>query len=236
MVDGTAVTSSGLLPNFADNVQIYDIATAKLDSTPHPLTAQTRFLKSWWPVPTIFVDAVDHGCPNTEDSSTCVQATIDAAAAMGSGAAAYFPPGVYKLNTTIIVKPGNYTVLGSGFQTKFQWSNPAEHATPAVIHVQGGGGGLRLEQFQVISGQKGQTFDTKVLHDGHASAPTAQLADSGRLTTYDGVYTGSGGGDVWNATGVHVKDLPKGDVVHFIHIDGVCPVYSTSKWNVLVVT
>ena len=226
-VDGNAVNSSALQPKPAANVKVYDLMTLDKGAraAASPLSPQTRFLKSWWPVPTAFVDAADHGCPGAADSSSCVQATIDAAAAKGNGAAAYFPPGLYSVNTTIVVKPGNYTVLGSGFQTRFQWSNPAAHATPAVMHVQGGGAGLRLEQFQVLSGQNAQAFDTKLLHDGHAAAVDAQPEAGGRLTTYDGVYTGTGGGDVWNATGVHVKDLPTGDIVHFIHVDGACALY-----------
>jgi hypothetical protein len=172
------------------------------------------------------------------------QATIDAAAAKGNGAAAYFPPGLYKLNSTLIVKPGNWTLLGSGFQTKFEWSNEAAHADPAVIHVQGGGGGLRLEQFMVAGGQKDQAFDTKILHDGasdysdsgelaerinstasaskSATATATGVSSSAtRLTTYDGVYTSSSaGGDVWNSTGFQVKGLQQGDTVHFVHLDG----------------
>ena len=63
-------------------------------------------------MPTSLVDARDNGCTGTEkDSTECVQATIDAAAKKGAGAAAYFPARSYIISKPINVPVGNYTVL-----------------------------------------------------------------------------------------------------------------------------
>lgn len=132
----------------------------------------------------------------------CVQATIDAAAKKGNGAAAYFASGTYNINTSVTIPngeqytlqllahlqfsliesriclsdivalyharvlkaricvvyartisshlfgviylpmlvfrftiEGNYSVLGNGFNTIFQWSDNKDHANPAVGSV-----------------------------------------------------------------------------------------------------
>jgi hypothetical protein len=169
------------------------------------------------------VDARDYGCTgNEKDSSICVQATIDAAVKKGGGAAAYFAPRTYTISTPIIVHAGNYTVLGSGYQTKFNWAS-VQHADPAVMVVKGGGAGLKIMHLAVSSGGKALIFDTKILHDGSASSAgsgsgSGVAAESngvgvgvvgkggtGRLTTYDEVYTTAPGEDMWNATGVAVR-------------------------------
>ena len=85
-INGEAVTSDDLLPCFDDkpkhrtqsprcttqaNLFKRDLQSALPLST--GLTAQSRFLKSSWPVPTSLVDARDHGCLGTEkDSTVCV--------------------------------------------------------------------------------------------------------------------------------------------------------------------
>ena len=82
-------------------------------------------------IPTALVSALDHGCTGGNDDSTaCAQATIDAAAKQGNGAAAYFPPGTYMLNKTLVVKGGNYSVMGGGFGTQFKWSAKAPKGSP----------------------------------------------------------------------------------------------------------
>jgi hypothetical protein len=103
-VNGEPATSAELLPCY-DNppkqrtrtpacTQQQNLLKRDLEAAPSPptgLTHKTRFLKSSWPVPTSLVDARDHGCTGAEEDSTaCVQATLDAAAAKGAGAAAVY--------------------------------------------------------------------------------------------------------------------------------------------------
>ena len=239
-IDAAAVTSAELLPKPAKNVQVHDlVAPPGSATTKSPLTSETRFLKSWWPyIPTALVDARAHGCTgNTStvaDSTSCAQATIDAAAAAGDGAAAYFGPGVYRISGGgLVVKAGNYTVRGSGFKTIFEWANATVDPSPAVLTVTGGGGGgLRLEQFFVVSSattKHGTGHAPTVLHDGGGGGSGGGAAGAagaaGKTTVYDGIYTGTGAGgcswknECWNATGMVVKDLQQGDVVHFVHLE-----------------
>lgn len=133
-------------------VDVDNAGTGKVDRVrlqQSKLTPATTFLKRWWPgMPTVLVDARDYGCNVTSTSYTsmdttdegmatriatsstaCVQATINAAAKKGGGAAAYFAPGQYAINSTIVVPPGNYTVLGGGYQTQFQWALRAANTT-----------------------------------------------------------------------------------------------------------
>jgi hypothetical protein len=242
-IDGDAVGSSQLLPCFEQttsgrpkqptcvamtNVDKRDLPSTTGDSAPPKtkLTPETRFLKQKWPVPSTLVDARDHGCTGTEkDSTKCVQATIDAAAAKGGGAAAYFAPRDYLISEPIYVKAGQYTVLGSGVKSRFVWQSK-QRAEPAIVVVEGGTG-LHLMHFEVTSGGKEEYFDTKILHDGSRKLSHSGRGDnnksstsSGTKTVYDEIYTSVPGGDVWNATGVKVSQLQTGDTVHFIHLDG----------------
>ena len=191
-VDGKAVSSAELLPQLPSNVQTHDLQTNAENAS--PLSTETRFLKPSWPIPTALVNARDHGCTGTEeDSTTCAQKTIDAAAAKGDGAAAYFPAAVYKITAALTVKSGNYSVRGSGFETIFSWSSPSDPA-PAVMHIQSGGAGLRLEQFAVVSGaslKAGTGHTPTILFEPNAgAAEAAEARGSGdRITVFDGIYT-----------------------------------------------
>ena len=135
-IDGKAASMSSLMPKPPKNVFVYDLAdTSGVPRT--GITASTTFLKSWWPgVPTKFIEAAAHGCTGkaTDDATTCAQATVDAAAAAGNGAAAYFAPGTYRLTKPLTVEAGNYTVLGGGVKTQFSWAGETS-ADPAVLLV-----------------------------------------------------------------------------------------------------
>jgi len=154
-------------------------------------------------------------------------------AAKGNGAAAYFAPGTYSINATLVVKSGNYSVMGAGFTTNFVWAGHTS-ATPAVMVVQGGGGGLRLEHFAVISGGKDLAFDTKLLHIGTPADTAAARSKAARTTTYDEIYTATPGSQLWNATGFEVRDLKAGDTVHFVHLDGNLKVHDSAAGTVFL--
>eukprot|EP00040_Diaphanoeca_grandis_P030532 m.180568 g.180568 ORF g.180568 m.180568 type:complete len:835 (+) comp32026_c0_seq2:65-2569(+) len=246
-VDGKPASALELLPfTKQPNVIAIDLPTSpttvSAPPTPNPkpssITPTTRFLKSWWPIPTAFIDASDQpqGCGvKGVLANECVQATIAAAAAKGNGAAAYFPPGFYSVNESIVVPGGkNFTVLGGGFNTIFGWSG-TNNATPAVMHVQGGGGGLRLEQFVVESGSKEQVNNTRILHDGAAKFGADDVGQAKRQTTYDGIYTsGPNGENMWSSPGMVVDGLRASDVVHFVHVDGNVAIKNSAAGIVLI--
>ena len=259
-VDGNPVTSAELIPCY-DNppkgrrkepscTNQANLFKRDLQSPPAPptgLTYKTRFLKSNWPIPTSLVDARDHGCTGMEkDSTACVQATIDAAAAKDDGCAAYFAPRVYLISQPVHIKPGNYSVMGSGVRTQFAW-HATVPADPAVlmVHAAGGGKGLRLLHFSVMSGGKAMIFDTKILHDGSSSGigsvggritGSAEAGGPSAATAilYDEIYTSSPGADVWNATGIAVRNLKQGDTAHFVHLDGNLLVADSAQGTVFL--
>lgn len=235
-VNGKPAIGADLLPKSQHNIQVLDLP---VETAPHTrLSPTTQFAKHWWPgVPTKYIPATKYGCTGqvNQDATACTQATIDAAAAIGGGVAAYFPPGTYAVNSSLSVSGGkNFSVHGGGFGTQFVWTGDTL-PVPAVIAIKGGGGGLRLAHFQVICGGKGLSLCTKVLHDGTIdSAPPTSGVAAGRLTVYDEVYTGTGTGDVWNATGFRVHGLAEGDMVHFIHLDGNLEVDDSASGTVLL--
>eukprot|EP01052_Picozoa_sp_SAG31_P058259 SAG31_NODE_17703_length_660_cov_2.449198_1_plen_193_part_10 len=55
--------------------------------------------------------------PTPDEITSAVQATINAAAAAGHDAVAYFPKGSYPLTSTIKVSGKNFYISGSGYQT-----------------------------------------------------------------------------------------------------------------------
>lgn len=236
VVNDNPAPASGVQVKSAKNLYPYDLPSDASSIPKSPLTAATTFIKHWYPgIPTSFVEATTHGCTGKsgDDASTCAQATIDAAAAEGGGAAAYFAPGTYQLSQPLVVKPGNYSVLGSGVGTQFQWAGKVS-AAPAIIVVKGGGQGLRLEQFSVQSGQQELMWDVKLLHDGSATIDADHAGEPARTTVYDGIYTTTPGGDHWNSTGTAVSGLKTSDLVHFIHLDGNLKVEDSSAGTVFL--
>ena len=84
------------------------------------IDSSTQFLKSDWPVPTKvleyvdFLPALNGSKPSPEQVTATVQACVDAAAAAGNGATAYFPKGTYVLTATINVigQKGKFFYVG----------------------------------------------------------------------------------------------------------------------------
>jgi hypothetical protein len=101
------------------------------------ITSATTFLKQAWPTPGKVFDVSSYlppvnkthpVAPSPDEVTTAVQACINAAAAAGNGAQAYFPSGSYALNETIIVSGKDFYVSGSGYQTHFSWVQSCETA------------------------------------------------------------------------------------------------------------
>ncbi len=98
-------------------------------------SAQQRFLKDTWPVPTKVFDAKrDFGAQGDgkTDDTAAIQQTLDAARAAGNGALAYLPTGFYVVTDTLRVTGANYYVGGSGFRTGLVWRG-AEGGTMVAI-------------------------------------------------------------------------------------------------------
>lgn len=90
-------------------------------------SADQRFLKDTWPIPTKVFDAKrDFGAKGDgqSDDTAAIQATIDAARAAGKGAIAYLPTGFYVITDTLRITGSDYYVGGSGFRSSLVWRGP----------------------------------------------------------------------------------------------------------------
>ena len=122
-----------------------------------PLTPATQFFNPNWRVPAgRMFDAVrDFGASNKgAETSTAVQACMDAAAAAGGDAICYLQQGSYAVNRSLVACGSAWTLLGSGsgFQTHLTWL-PPPHGTPvlgpAIVLATGPGAGCKATDFTV---------------------------------------------------------------------------------------
>ena len=84
----------------------------------------TTFVRQEVEVPAVVYDAIiDFGAVGDEvvDDTAAVQACINAAAAAGNGAIAYFPIGQYKVTSTLTVSGSDFVIGGSGFKSRLIW-------------------------------------------------------------------------------------------------------------------
>jgi hypothetical protein len=89
-------------------------------------SATQTFLKSTWPADAgtiIDVTKAPYGADPAghADSTAGIQAAIDAARQAGNGAIAYFPPGNYRITSTLKMTGGHYAIEGAGVYSKVCW-------------------------------------------------------------------------------------------------------------------
>ncbi len=141
-------------------------------------SAQQRFLKDTWPVPTKVFDAKrDFGAKGdrTTDDTVAIQQTIDAARAAGNGALAYLPSGFYVIKDTLRITGADYSVGGTGFKTALLWRGPDDGTMVSVEDPMR----VRLEHLSIgnhDSGPMGNAIDVLQTSTGRPS-----------LMTYDNV-------------------------------------------------
>ena len=184
-----------------------------------------------------------HPEPPTPDQMTeAVQKCIDAAAAAGKGAMAYFPKGTYALSSTIEITGRDFYIGGCGYQTIFTWAGPVVNTTAgappnataeklAVMMKVTGGSQVTIETLQLfparagddvvrllIEGSTGTEHIGSALEDmSYASAVAAACTD----VTINGLEL-----DAYNeamrsfTSGVRAVNLAKCDIVDVIAIDG----------------
>jgi hypothetical protein len=98
-------------------------------------SAQQRFIKSTWELPTKVFDAKgDFGAKGdgATDDTAAIQQTIDAARTAGNGALAYLPAGFYVIKNTLHLTGADYYVGGSGFRSSLVWRGPEGGTMVAV--------------------------------------------------------------------------------------------------------
>lgn len=207
LLHSTRSADEASLLNISSNVRATSLPGPASEHSPTPISATTSFLKSEWSVPTTVFDVVTFGGAAANGSvfdDAAIAKTLAAAKAAGSGAIAYFPPGIYKVNRTVEITGAGYGVVGSGCKSIISWgaSVPPERAVVVVSEASG----LLVEQLSFESKYdtlKSGTNVTKILHlgsgSGTASPRASPIVDSdassrfpplakGVSALYDGIY------------------------------------------------
>jgi hypothetical protein len=111
----------------------------------------------------------------TIDDTLAIQADIQKIESSGKGGILYFPPGVYKLTSTIRIKQPNVSIQGSGYGTDFRCTGDYGDVFDChldVDPVEGGAtlglSGLRFTNFQMtttVTRTSGAAIYAKYTHD-----------------------------------------------------------------------
>jgi alpha-tubulin suppressor-like RCC1 family protein len=179
-------------------------------------SANQTFLKSTYPADTtnvIDVTAAPYNADLTgvNDSTTGIQAAINAASSANNGSCVYIPCGIYKISSTLSATGGNYIIEGEGGLSQLCWY--------------GGSNGTMM----TVSSPQNVTIRNihlSALDDLPASDPTTVVGIKETSTgpssiVYDGVGCDAFGlGNIWatggNATGpgLVLSGLPSGSTVY----------------------
>ena len=121
---------------------VLDLPDSGCDST--GIGIDTNFFKEWWSIPSKVIEVSQFGpFPSNNkslDATDAIQQTIDAAAAAGQGAVAYFPAGTYWISKPLQVKGKDYWISGANaLATMFKWGpQPPEVSDSGMINVAAG--------------------------------------------------------------------------------------------------
>lgn len=142
-------------------------------------SARQSFFTETAPVPTKVFDAkVDFGAKGdgATDDTAAVQATVDAAREAGEGALAYLPTGSYLVTNTIKLSGSNYSLGGSGWNSRLVWRGAEGGTLIKVSEPQN----VTLEHLAVGNHDSGQMTNAVDIHQSGTV--------SGSRMTYDGVF------------------------------------------------
>jgi hypothetical protein len=183
------------------------------------ISKDTNFFKSQWPVPgKEVIDVSQFGSfPSSNKSADATQAmqkTIDAAAAAGNGALAYFPPGTYRISQTLHVSGKDFWVSGSNdLATMIRWIGAEEVSAAGMIAVGAGSSGVVIEELSISPGNASDSVPKVVVTGGSSTNPTKITINRLEL----GGYSSHGRS---GTSGLTIQGLAKHDFVDIIGIDG----------------
>jgi hypothetical protein len=217
-------TAPGPVVKAPPGARLVEIPPGKAGAGVSP--APRRFLKDRAAVPSKVFDARrDFGArgDGRADDTEAVQRAIDAARAHGRGALAYLPAGSYLITKPLSVTGAGYGVGGSGFRTSLVWKGPEGGVLADVRDPKD----VTLEQINIGS------------HDAGAmnNAVDVLLTASGPcLLRLDGVYVFGMYQKQPGKKGFVARDLPKGAVVHALHVQGNLRFQDSARARVLIGT
>ncbi|WP_310820552.1 right-handed parallel beta-helix repeat-containing protein [Stratiformator vulcanicus] len=181
-----------------------------------------RFFDDSPRIPGKVFDAVRDFGAGGKDSTAAAQATIDAAAAHGNDAVAYFPPGRYRISQTLQVTGGNFFLAGTGYHSEFHWTGEPGGVAMNVHDCED----VVLREFHILGHTKPKAF-IAIVHRG-GSSKTA--------VTYDRLYLPKG----WQpdsqeqVRGVVFKNLTERDHLRVLRINGSGQFQNCNYSNVFV--
>ena len=206
------------------SARVVDIPPGKLGGSVS--AAPRSFLKDRARVPSKVFDAKrDFGAKGDgrADDTAAVQRAIDAARAQGAGALAYLPTGTYIISAPLAITGADYAFGGSGFRTCLVWKGPEGGVLVDVRDAKD----VTLEQINIGShdaGAMNNSVDVMVT----ASGPS--------LLRLDGVYVYGMYQKQPFKKGLLCKELPKGAVVHALHVQGNLRFQDSARARILIGT
>jgi hypothetical protein len=171
------------------------------------------------------------GSPSDHTSS--VQKCINAAAAEGNGAVAYFQPGDYNLEDTLVISGGGYSVEGTGFNSNLTRRGSKKSPLVEVRSPQGisirrisayfvGEGMTGIRQIRSGSGTSSVTYDQVNVHPGRPVLGNPQYAWQLNGVKY-----------VTNFDGMLLEGLSTGDKVNIKRLNGAIRINNCGRATIL---
>jgi len=189
--------------------RLYEVPAGQRQGT--LLAAGRHFLRSQANVPTRVVDAKrDFGAKGdgVTDDTEALRKALDAARTHGQGALAYLPTGTYVISDTLRLTGSNYSVGGSGWNTRLVWRGPEGGTMVAVESPQD----LTLEHLNVGS------HDAGTMNNAIDIRQTG--GNSSSRMTYDGVFVYGMYQKQPFRKGFHFSNLGPQEVVLMPHAQG----------------
>ena len=213
------------------SAQIHNLDLIPSGASTGTLYAPTQtFLKTTWPAETanvIDVTASPYSADPTAvtDSTSKIQAAIDAAAAANNNTEVYFPRGAYKISSTLNVSGGNYSLQGAGYFSQIEWWAAGNNtmftvANPSKFSMQ------KLQISCLNNVPAGPNYvSTLPTCDPNTITSLIETATGASDAIYDDLYmtsfyAGNPGASGFNtdSPGLVLSNLPAGSTVYMPHV------------------
>ena len=160
------------------------------------------------------------------DSTTAIQTALNAAKTANNGSIVYFPPGSYKISSTLTVSGGNFSIEGAGVRSAIDWSGPSNNtlmtiATPTAMTVKN----LMLGCLdnQIGEGSYSSSYPicdpTTIIGIEETSTGTSNIVYDN--VSYEAIVPAGGPSPEHNQTGpgLVLSNLPAGSSVYLAELD-----------------
>lgn len=205
------VTAAPSVVDPGDNSQIYQLPAGQYGPS---LTSPSRsFLKSTETVPTTVLDVKQlfgaNGQAQKDDTIPILHA-LAMAKAVGGNTVVYFPAGDYRVSQPLPLTGGQYTVEGSGHDSRIIWIGAKNSTVFSVQDPQN----LALKHLSILA-----PLDTACISQTSAGAATSKMAYEQLWVSGTVLGTGDAGGAYGNITkaqtgrGLECVGLPSGTTV-----------------------